>query len=365
LGKYLKFLIPAALGIVIILFFGRSLNWAEVWQSLQKANALMLTLSVLIICLGYLLRSLRWRTLLAPITESSLRELFATTTVGFAAVFLFGRTGEVVRPLWLPMRDSRVRPSAALATIGIERICDLLAIILLFALNLLWFQAPGGREAEYLTINRIGLWLLAAAIGGVISLVIFQRFSSFIIEKIEQILSKSFVPKRFWQIFINLLNYLATSLQILRNPKELALTLFWTATLWFSISLPTWFTISAFGFPISFSESLFVMGWATVASLVPTPGGAAGAFHATTAAALMWVNINREDAVAAAIVLHLVYFAPALIFGFYYFIHGDVTWARLRSLIIAEKEPLTDSPDQLQPQKLIIDKTEFREARLN
>jgi uncharacterized membrane protein YbhN (UPF0104 family) len=139
LRKYLKFFILSLLAILILWFFGRSLDWPKVWLSLQKANALFLVLATLIICFGYLLRAFRWRTLLTPITESSLRELFATTTIGFAAVFLFGRAGEVVRPLWLPMRDKRVRPSAALVTIGVERLCDLLAIVLLFALNLLWF----------------------------------------------------------------------------------------------------------------------------------------------------------------------------------------------------------------------------------
>jgi hypothetical protein len=36
------------------------------------------------------------------------------------------------------------------------------------------------------------------------------------------------------------------------------------------------------------------------------------------------------------IAMHLVYFAPAVIFGLYYFFHGDITVARLRSLLSSE-----------------------------
>jgi hypothetical protein len=80
-------------------------------------------------------------------------------------------------------------------------------------------------------------------------------------------------------------------------------------------------------------ETLFVLGWALVGSLVPTPGGAAGAFHAATAAGLLVLGIARETAAAVSIVMHLVDFGPAVIFGFFYFIRGDINISRLRSLI--------------------------------
>lgn len=345
--KYIKFLGLAILAILILWFFGRSLDWREVWSSLRKADLWQVFLATSIICFGYLLRAFRWRTLLAPITKSSLRELFATTTVGFAAVFLFGRAAEVVRPLWLPMRDKRVRPSAALVTIGVERICDLVAIALVFALNLLWFRAPAGREAEFVSVNRAGILILAGTILGVVALAIFQHFSASIIAKVELILNKFPLPKRLKEIFASILNHLAASLEVLRKPRELALTIFWTAALWFAIALPTWLVINAFGLSLTFSDALFVMGAASLGSLVPTPGGAAGAFHAVTAGALMSLSVNREDAAATAIIMHLVYFAPALVFGFYYFLHGDISWEKLRSLIISDEPPPTPESSKM------------------
>jgi len=114
LSKYVKFGVLFLLAVLIFWFFGRNLDWQEVSSSLRKANGWYLALAAFVICIGYLLRAIRWQVLLEPITPSSLKELFATTTVGFAAIFLIGRAGEIVRPMWLPMRDPRVRPSAAL-----------------------------------------------------------------------------------------------------------------------------------------------------------------------------------------------------------------------------------------------------------
>ena len=66
------------------------------------------------------------------------------------------------------------------------------------------------------------------------------------------------------------------------------------------------------------------------------PGGAAGAFHAATAAALILLGVPRDQAAAVAIILHLVDFGPAAVFGVFYFLRGDVSLARLRGLMSVE-----------------------------
>jgi len=93
---------------------------------------------------------------------------------------------------------------------------------------------------------------------------------------------------------------------------------------------------SAFGLPFGITETIFVLGWSLVGSLVPTPGGAAGAFHAATAAGLILLGISRETAAAISIVLHIVDFGPALIFGVYYIIRGDINLSRLRAMTSSE-----------------------------
>ena len=309
---------------------------------MSKAKAIYIILAILIICLGYLLRAKRWQVLLEPITQTSLKELFATTTVGFTAVFLIGRAGEIVRPMWLPMRDKRVRPSAALVTLGVERIFDLAAIICFFAINLLWFSAPPGREKEFAYIKTIGYLMLVGVVFGFVALFVYQRISPSVIAWAERITDRRFIPKKIRRILLSILKHLAKSLEILQDLKEILSVTFWTIMLWLAIALPTWLVLLAFDLPLSFSDALFVMGWAAIGSLVPTPGGAAGAFHAATAGGLIFLNTAREQAAAVSIAMHLVYFAPAIIFGLYYFIHGDISISRFKNLL--SSEPTANEP---------------------
>jgi uncharacterized membrane protein YbhN (UPF0104 family) len=150
------------------------------------------------------------------------------------------------------------------------------------------------------------------------------------------------------------LEKLAASLDILKSPMGVFLSIFWTAVLWLSIAIPTWLILLAFGLTsdghtqMSFLDSTFVMGVATLASLAPTPAGGAGAFHAATAFSIILLGVEKEQAAAVAIMMHLIYFVPALVFGLYYLFRGDISVERFRSLLSsenAEREIETDSPD--------------------
>jgi uncharacterized protein (TIRG00374 family) len=348
LKKYIKFIVLIAITALIVWYFVRNLNWAEVATSLREADPWWLAGATAIICLGYFLRAVRWQQLLRPLTESSLREVFATTTVGFAALFIVGRAGEIVRPMWLPMRDRRVKPTAAVVTIGMERVFDLASLIAFFSVSLIWFEARPGHEAEYAYIRWVGNLMFGAAVAFVIFLLAYQWKSQSIIDWFARLTDRKFIPARIRSIVLGLMEQLATSLKVLTSWKEIFLVSWWTMLLWLAISVPTWMVLHAFGLPLSFVDSIFVMGVASMGSLVPTPGGAAGAFHAATAGSLLLLGVDRDTAAAVSIIMHLVYFAPAVIFGLYYLVRGDISIDRFRSLLSsenAEREIESDSPD--------------------
>ena len=346
--KHVKFIVLVLITIAIFWFFGRNLDWQEISAALRKANPYYLGLAFLGICLGYFLRAVRWQVLLSPIIDAKIRDLFATTTVGFAAILFVGRAGEIVRPMWLPMRDKRIRPSAALVTIFVERVFDLASLMAFFSISLMFFRTPPGRETEFASIKLVGNIMLAVIVVGLIGMVVYHRNSAKIIEWAEVLTDRSFVPKRLRYMFLSLMRNMATALDILKRPRELLLAAFWTGALWVSIAFPTWLVLKAFDLQMSFLDSTFVMGVASLGSLIPTPGGAAGAFHAATAGSLIILGIERDQAAAVSIVMHLIYFVPALVFGFYYLFHGDISIERFRSLLSsenAEREIESDSPD--------------------
>lgn len=346
--KYIKFVILLLVAVFILWFFGRTLDWAEVSVSLRKADPFYLGLAFIGICIGYFLRAVRWKVLLSPITEAKLRDLFATTTVGFAAILIVGRAGEIVRPMWLPMRDNRVRPSAALVTIFVERVFDLASLIAFFSVSLIWLRTPVGHEAEFASIKYVGNILIVAVVAGFFGLFVYHRNSERFIGWVSALTDRKIVPARLRELLLSLMRNMATALDILKSPREIFWVTFWTTALWLAIAIPTWLVLLGFGLNMSFLDSTFVMGVASLGSLIPTPGGAAGAFHAATAGSLIILGVDRDQSAAISIVLHLIYFVPAMVFGLYYLFHGDISIERFRSLLSsenAEREIESDSPD--------------------
>jgi len=349
LKKTLRYIVLVVIAAILFWLFARNIeDWDKVFSNLRRADSLMIIIAVVGVCLGYLVRAVRWRVLLEPITESSLKELFATTTVGFAAVFLVGRAGEIVRPMWLPLRDERVRPSAALVTIGIERIFDLASLIIFFAVNMLFLARTPAYEQDFAFWGFVSYLLLGGVVAGFAFLYLFYFVSGRLIPSIDRLMRKIRIPERVVSIILGLLDHLAAALSVLTDWKATLRVAFWTFVLWLTILAPTWLVLFAFGLEISLSAAVFVMGFASISSLIPTPGGAAGAFHLATAQAAVMLGVGKEQAMAAAIVMHLVYFAPAILFGIYYFLHGDISMRRFKRLLSRESaadEVETDSPD--------------------
>jgi glycosyltransferase 2 family protein len=346
LRRHAKFTVLLLLTGALLWWFARGVEWSSVGAELAGANLWLIALGVGFVCCTYFVRALRWRALLAPITEASLKELVAATSVGFGAVFLVGRAGEVVRPAYLPLADGRVRPAASFVTIGVERLYDIVAVVLLFAVNMIWFRAPGGDAGEYAQVRRAGFLLLAGAVVGVGGLVLFRRHARAIVGWLDARLARApSAVGRVGKVLTHLLEQLGRALGVLTNARELAATVGWTALLWGLIALANWCVLRAFGLPFGLAETIFVLGWALVGSLVPTPGGAAGAFHVATARGLAFLGVAAAKATAVSIILHLVVFGPALLIGLAFFVRSDVKLSRLRQSVAEHERGADEAGD--------------------
>ena len=332
--KYVEFAVLCLLAAALLWWFGRNLDWREVRHAVGTADPLLLIIAVLLICLAYLVRAFRWGALLKPLAPARLADLFTATAIGFSVVFLLGRTGEVVRPVVLPMRDPRVRPSAAIVTILVERIYDSMAVALMFALTLIWFTPPVAFDISFSQVRTLGFLILGGLLVNVVFLIWFRKNSAWLLDALNRRFSRwRFIPQRLTNLVIGLLEQLSGALRVLVNVTELAETVGWTVLLWLGIGGANLLVLRAFHLEVGIAETAFVLGWSMLGSVVPTPGGAAGAFHAATAAALLFLGVQKETAAALSIVLHLVDFGPAVIFGLFYFIRGDLSISRLRTLI--------------------------------
>ncbi|HEY8205548.1 MAG TPA: lysylphosphatidylglycerol synthase transmembrane domain-containing protein [Pyrinomonadaceae bacterium] len=333
--KYLEFLAMLLLAVAIIWWFGRRLDWHQVKVSVERSDWRLIVLACVVILLAYLWRAIRWQALLSPLTKTSLREVWIATTVGFAAVLTIGRAGEIVRPVVLPMRDPRVRPAASIVTIMIERLYDTMTVVVLFGINLFWLKPVSG--GDFGLARFVGFGLVSIGALAIILLIIFRLRSARVIAWLDnKIKDGAGFRQRVKRALLSTLEQLATALSVLSDIKLLAITIGWSLALWFSVAFANLLICRAFGLQFGVSHILFVLGWSMIGSAVPTPGGAAGAFHAVTAGALILLGVAQNQAAAISIVLHLVDFAPAALFGLFYFLRGDVNFSRMRKLLSAD-----------------------------
>ncbi|HET8782977.1 MAG TPA: lysylphosphatidylglycerol synthase domain-containing protein, partial [Pyrinomonadaceae bacterium] len=222
----------------------------------------------------------------------------------------------------------------ALVTILIERIYDFVAVALMFSVNLIWFRPPVALEGSFTRVRVVGLGLLGATLLGIVFLIWFRKNSAVLLGALNRLFSRwRFFPDRLGKLIIRFLEQLSSALRVLVNAAELAETVGWTVLVWLGISSANFLVLRAFHLDVGIAETIFILGWSLLGSLVPTPGGAAGAFHAATAAGLLFLGVKKETAAALSIVLHIVDFGPAVLFGLFYFIRGDLSISRLRTLI--------------------------------
>jgi uncharacterized protein (TIRG00374 family) len=337
LRTHLKFVVFCLLAALALGWFVWNLDVEKVSEAIGRARWGLIALAVGLVWLTYLIRAFRWRTLLRPLApNASLREAWAATVVGFAAIFLVGRAvGELLRPAFLSLRDPEVRPGPAFVTIAVERLCDTTMVVIFFAANLLVLRLPGVDGAQQTRLHWVALGCLAAAVLGFAALIWFRRHAASVTGWLDARFGRWPASlAKAGKFLASLIGHLAETLGVFVNARELLATVGWTAALWAAITAANLLVLRAFGLQLGVSETIFVLGWSLIGSLLPTPGAGAGTYHAATAYGLVhYLGVGKGEADAATIVLHLVVFGSALPFGLYYFLRGGVSLASLRGAV--------------------------------
>src|SRR5436190_6291375 len=100
----------------------------------------MIALGFVFLALTYYTRTIRWRYLLEPLGPTTFRNAFRTTVIGFAALSILpARAGDLLRPYLLARREQLSAP-AAFATVIMERVLDLVAVLVLLAVYVWGFS---------------------------------------------------------------------------------------------------------------------------------------------------------------------------------------------------------------------------------
>ncbi|MDQ3069182.1 MAG: flippase-like domain-containing protein [Acidobacteriota bacterium] len=312
--------------LALLVFFFRQADIGGVWRALLTADPSLLAVALVLTGVTYIIRTWRWQVLLAPIQPISFVPVFRATIVGFTTTFLLpARAGELIRP-WMLSRETGISASAAFATVIVERLFDLVAVLALFCVWRLLPAPPGAAEIEGVTAAAIIAGVAGVAALGVTFLLAGHS------ERVGALstLLVRVLPARAATAVVALVQKFARGLAIMRRPGPIVLALGLSLLLWASIGVSTWVTSRAFGitfpFPASFLLSLFLI----VGVAVPTPGGIGGFHAAYSFAVTRLFGATQEQAVACAIVLHAVSFVPVTLVGLVIMAKAGLTIQRAR-----------------------------------
>lgn len=305
------------IGLALSGLFGylafRGMDPRAVASALKNADYRFLPAAFLLTYAVLWVRAKRWKVILRGLVEVDTSLLFRVTMIGFLANYVLpARMGELVRAALLGAQK-KVSISAAIGTVVVERLLDLLSILLIFFLVYLSDSIPGAGSELGKMLNRAASLFLAVAVSLMCLLWLVRNHTRKTVGWVQGSLGR--VWPRASQKLARVLVSFAQGLRPAQGSRDVVELVFWTGCLWvlsasivillmeaFALGLPwgsAWFILVALGFGVS----------------VPSAPGFVGTFHFTAMGALLLYGVGRPEALSFAVVLHATCLMPVFLAG--------------------------------------------------
>jgi uncharacterized protein (TIRG00374 family) len=330
---HLRTLLILALAVGLVALFLRAVDLRVVAREIRHADPAWLALSLGSMFVNLVIRALRWRFLLEPIGKTSFGNAFRATAVGFAARgVLPSAAGELVRPYFLS-RYEAVSATGAFATVILERLLDMLTVLVLLAAFVFVF----GRD---LTAANPTAFLAVKWAGGVSAVIAVLALALLFVlaghpEKVQRALARAeeLLPSKFAGLLGRVAAKFLGGLAAIRRPGRLLVALAWSFPLWLCIALGIWAVAVAFHLAVPFTGSFLLIAFLVIGVAVPTPGAVGGFHEAFRFGVTQFFGAPQGAAVGAAIVLHAFSVGSALLLGVIFAAHAGLNLSGMRQLV--------------------------------
>jgi hypothetical protein len=287
--------------------------------------------------LTYVGRALRWQVMIRPVApRSSFLNLLKATAIGFTAVVLLGRPGELVRPYLISVKEG-VPFSSQVATWMLERILDLLTILLIFgvAMSRVREDSVGPRIRWVLQAGGSFLWIFGSIC--VVLLFLFSNFQGFVRNRLRGALE--LLPPHYLDRAERLLDAFLAGLSATRNFVYLALMIGYTALEWLLIAACYVCLFLAFPETAGFgwTEALVFMGFVSFGSILQIPGVGGGIQLVTIVVLTEIFALRLELATGMALFTWILTFVVIVPPGLLLALHEGLNWRRLGRLSTEEE----------------------------
>lgn len=265
-------------------------------QAFRNANYWTIAPMFLSMLGFYWLKALRWSVLLSPSYKVSGNQLVPAMMAGAAGNNLLpAHFGELVRVYFAGAKFS-IPKSTVLATLVVERLFDIIIVLLMFSVALL---AGGYSKVFY----GSAVFLFVAALLILTTSIFVTRFNTRLVDFFENkltFLSLSLRQKISGQ-FVNL----STGLSAL-GKKNLYLNVIVNSFVqWLCMAACFYFSLLAFDLDVSPWVGIVILGFTVVGLTLPTSPGFFGTIEYCYVLALTAVGVDATTAVSAAIFYHL------------------------------------------------------------
>lgn len=297
-----KFFLFLSLAIVLLYFAFRGMDLKQLWESLKNANYFWVLFSLVFAFFAYLSRAIRWKILIDPLGYPiTNKKAFYALMIGYIANFAFPRIGEITRCATLTKTDN-IPMDKLIGTVLIERICDLIVLVLLLIFLLIFKIDFFGKflnehilipfQNKFSSIFHISTFkvLLVAVvfISLLITLYIYRN-------KLKN--NKLFL--KIYNFFIGIFSGFKTILHM----KNRFAFLFHTIVIWIMYFLMTYtvfFSVSSTS-NLTPIDGLFILVVGGLGIMVPVQGGI-GAYHLIVSLGLTLYGIT--DGLVFATIAH-------------------------------------------------------------
>src|ERR1019366_1333724 len=288
----------------------KTFDWRMFWSRTEHIDWLYAFYGLALTYFAYVLRAVRWRIFLKPVRKTTTARLLAPQFVGFAALALLGRAGEMVRP-YIIAKKERLTFTSQIAVWGVERLFDMGAFAAMLAVS---FLSPDLRALRfYHQLRELAFLLLLLVLVLVIGAVIVRRSG----ERVGQFLHDrfdGFAPKLAHHLQEKVRSFsagLATIHDLSSALQLVAVSVF----MWVLIAFAYYAITHAYPGRLStltMPEQVVLMGSSMVGSMLQLPAVGGGQQVAAIAMLHSGFGVEQELAVSCGILIWAITFMAVI-----------------------------------------------------
>jgi uncharacterized protein (TIRG00374 family) len=324
----------AAVAFVFYRWRSSGFSWQAFVDSLRNVDWNWLALALALILATYVGRALRWEVMLRPVAKhASLLRVLSATCIGFTAVVMFGRAGEPVRP-YLIARQEGVSFSSQVAAWVVERILDLLMILVIFGIALTQVSHSSIRSSPRIAVT-LQAGGAAAGIAGVVCLALLVGLRQFKGNVQKRLLDGlSFLPAHVVTRIEGFLTAFGEGMQSTRSSSFAFLLVGYTIIEWTVIAACFYCVFRAFPATtrLGFNDIIIVLGFVSFGSVLQIPGVGGGMQIATILVLTEFYGVGLEAASSVALMLWLISFVVIVPLGLALAFHEGIKWRSLKHI---------------------------------